>query len=242
MSVPSPAIVGVLFDKDGTFVDFDATWGPATHAIIHTLAGGDPELMRAQAEKLHFLLDENRFAPSSPLISGSSASYGALWGEALGRSDITALKREIDALAEVESLKALTPIGAPAAALGALKAMGLRLGVATNDTESSARRQIEALGLGEAIEFVAGHDSGHGAKPDCGMVVAFARQLGVAPQRIAMVGDSRHDLEAARAAGALAVAVLSGPADRAELASLADHVVDDIAALPALFTELNQAI
>jgi phosphoglycolate phosphatase len=74
------------------------------------------------------------------------------------------------------------------------------------------------------------------------MEVAFARQIGVAPQRIAMVGDSRHDLEAARAAGALAVAVLSGPADRAELAPLADHVVDDIAALPALFAELNQAI
>jgi phosphoglycolate phosphatase len=240
LSVASPAIVGVLFDKDGTLVDFDETWGPATHAIIHALAGGDPELIRAQAEKLHFLLDEKRFAPTSPLIAGSSASYGALWGEALGRRDIAALKREIDALAEIESLKALTPIGEPAAALAALKAMGLRLGVATNDSESSARRQIEALGLDEAIEFVAGYDSGHGGKPEPGMVVAFARQLGVAPARVAMVGDSRHDLEAARAAGALAVAVLSGPADRASLAPLADHVVDDIAALPGLFAELNR--
>ena len=173
----------MLFDKDGTLVDFDETWGPATHAIIHALAHGDPELIRAQAETLHFSLDDKRFAPTSPLISGSSASYGALWGEALGRNDIAALKREIDALAEIESAKALTPIGEPAAALGALKAMGLRLGVATNDTESSARRQIEALGLDEAIEFVAGYDSGHGAKPDAGMVVAFARQLGVAPAR-----------------------------------------------------------
>jgi len=95
-------VLGVLFDKDGTFVDFNATWGPATHAIIHALAGGDPELMRAQAETLHFRLDEKRFAPTSPLISGSSASYGALWGEALGRSDIAALKREIDKLAEIE--------------------------------------------------------------------------------------------------------------------------------------------
>ena len=127
----------MLFDKDGTFVDFDATWGPATHAIIHALAGGDPALMRAQAETLHFLLDEKRFAPTSPLISGSSASYGPMWGEALGRSDIAALKREIDELAEIESLKALTPIGEPAAALGALKAMGLRLGVATNDKRKS---------------------------------------------------------------------------------------------------------
>lgn len=72
------------------------------------------------------------------------------------------------------------------------------------------------------------------------MVVAFARQLGVAPQRVAMVGNSRHDLAAARAAGALAVAVLSGPAGRAELAPLADRIVDDIAALPALFAELNR--
>jgi phosphoglycolate phosphatase len=189
LSVPSPKYVGVLFDKDGTFVDFDATWGPATHAIIHALAGGDPALMRAQAETLHFRLDEDRFAPTSPLISGSSASYGALWGEALGRSDIAALKREIDKLAEIESLKALTPIGEPAAALGALKAMGLRLGVATNDAESSARRQIAALGLDEAIEFIAGYDSGHGGKPDPGMVVAFARQLGVAPQS---GGDGRR--------------------------------------------------
>jgi len=125
-------------------------------------------------------------------------------------------------------------------ALATLKAMGLRLGVATNDAESSARRQLEALGLDEAIEFVAGYDSGHGAKPGAGMVVAFARHLGVAPARVAMVGDSRDDLEAARAAGALAVAVLSGPADRAELAPLADHIVDDIAALPALFAELNR--
>jgi phosphoglycolate phosphatase len=70
------------------------------------------------------------------------------------------------------------------------------------------------------------------------MVLAFARALDVAPARLALVGDSRHDLEAARAAGALAVAVLSGPATRAELASLADHVVEDIAALPELFAEL----
>jgi phosphoglycolate phosphatase len=161
-----------------------------------------------------------------------------LWGESLGRSDFAALKLEIDRLATIESLKALTPIGEPALALGALRAMGLRLGVATNDSEESARRQIAALGLEEAIEFVAGYDSGHGGKPDPGMVLAFARHLGVAPKRIAMVGDSRHDLEAARAAGALAVAVLSGPAGRDALEPHADYVVDDIGALPALFAAL----
>ena len=232
------SIIGVLFDKDGTLVDFDETWGPTTHAIIHALAQGDPGLMRAQAEALHFSLESRRFLPSSPLIAGSSASYGRSWGEALGRTDFAELKREIDRLSAVESLKALTPIGAPAAALGALQAMGLRLGVATNDSEASARRQIAALGLDEAIEFIAGYDTGHGGKPDPGMVLAFARHLGAPPGRIAMVGDSLHDLDAARAAGALAIAVLSGPAQRSELAPRADHVVADIEALPALFAAL----
>jgi len=234
------SILGVLFDKDGTLIDFDLTWGPTTHAVIHTLAKGDADIMRAQAEILHFCIDERRFLPSSPLIGGSSASYGALWGQSLGRSDHEALKHEIDLLTAVESLKALTPIGRPDEALGALRAMGLRLGVGTNDSQASAKRQVEALGLGALIEFIAGYDSGHGGKPDPGMILAFARHLGAEPGRIAMVGDSVHDLHAARAAGALAVGVLSGPADRDELTPHADHIVADVSALPAFFATLAE--
>jgi phosphoglycolate phosphatase len=109
--------------------------------------------------------------------------------------------------------------------------------VAPNDSEASARRHVEALGLMH-IEFIAGYDSGHGGKPEPGMVFAFARHLGLAPRQVAMIGDSTHDLHAARAAGALAVGVLSGPASREELAPHADHLFEDISALPAFFAGL----
>jgi len=44
-----------------------------------------------------------------------------------------------------------------------------------------------------------------------------------------------HDLESARAAGAIAVAVLSGVASREVLAPHADYVIADIGELPELF-------
>ena len=132
----------------------------------------------------------------------------------------------------------MTPIGDPKAVLELLLSRGLRLGVGTNDSEASARRQIAALGIEGLIEFVAGYDSGHGGKPEPGMVVAFARHLGVPPHQVAMVGDTMHDLDAARAAGAVGIAVLSGPASPDEIKRHADHVIDDISHLPALLMRI----
>jgi phosphoglycolate phosphatase len=234
-------IAAILFDKDGTLIDFDGTWGPATYAVMRTLAKGDEAAMARQAAALHFSLETRRFLLTSPLIAGSSASYGSVWGEALGRSDLDALRREIDELTAVESLKALTPIGRPSDVLASLRARGLRLGLATNDSEASARRQVAALGLADHLDFIAGYDSGHGGKPAPGMALAFARQIGVAPAEIAMVGDTLHDLRAARAAGALAVAVLTGPATIEDLVNEADHVLDDIGGLVALVDRLAPA-
>ncbi|HLJ69840.1 MAG TPA: HAD family hydrolase [Roseiarcus sp.] len=234
-------IAAILFDKDGTLIDFDGTWGPATYEVMRALAKGDEAALLRQAEALHFSLDTRRFLITSPLIAGSSASYGSLWGEALGRRDLDALKREIDALTAIESLKSLAPIGRPSEVLAALKARGLRLGLATNDSEASARRQAAALGLTELLDFIAGYDSGHGGKPEPGMALAFARHVGVAPGAVAMVGDTLHDLRSARAAGALAVAVLTGPAAIADLADEADHVLDDIGGLLDLIDTLAAA-
>ena len=65
------------------------------------------------------------------------------------------------------------------------------------------------------------------------MCAAFARQLCLDPARVVMVGDSRHDLEAGRAAGMRAVAVLTGVAVAADLAPHADAVLPDIGHLGA---------
>ena len=228
----SHRLKGLLLDKDGTLIDFQLTWGPAIHAVVHALAKGDAQKLRAQAEMLHFDLDSRRFRPTSPIIGGATAQYGMAWAEALGRTDFLALRREIDEIAAIECLRSMTAIDDPVAVVDALRARGLKVGLATNDAQASAWRALDRLGLGTRMDFVAGYDSGHGPKPGPGMVEAFAFQIGAKPQEIALVGDTLHDLECARAAGAVAVAVLSGLATRDELGPHADHVLSHIGELP----------
>ena len=64
------------------------------------------------------------------------------------------------------------------------------------------------------------------------MLDAFSDQMGLAPKHVAMVGDSRHDLLAGRAAGMVTVGVLTGIATKNDLADLADVVLTNIGDLP----------
>ncbi len=233
------SLAGILFDKDGTLVDFDATWGGATHAVMQAMTTGRPEIYARLAEAMHYLPAERRFLPTSPMIAGSTADYVGTWATILDRVSDAALFDEIDRRFGVEGLANLLPLGDPAVVFAVLRARGLHLGIATNDAEASARSQCDRLGLTPHLSFIAGYDSGYGVKPEPGMAVAFARLVGVPPRRIALVGDSVHDLEAARAAGAVAVAVLTGPAARAALEPHADHVIDGVADLVGLLPALD---
>ena len=91
---------------------------------------------------------------------------------------------------------------------------------------------LQETGILGLFDFIAGSDSGFGGKPAPGMLNAFVRATGLDPARVAMVGDSLHDLSAGRAAGMRTVAVLTGIAPAQVLAPLADVVLPDISHLP----------
>ena len=75
---PPRRLRGVLFDKDGTLIDFQRTWGPAIHHVIHTLAQGDAAKLNAQAECLHFDIAEKRFRATSPIIGSPKKMWEML--------------------------------------------------------------------------------------------------------------------------------------------------------------------
>ena len=226
-------IRAILFDKDGTLVDFQRTWGPATQTVLAYYADGDQEVFDELAAVSGFVPAEQRFRVDSPLIGGATPDFGPLWAKILRRPATAEFFGEIDRLYNVTGLVHLVAIGDPADVLASLRRRGYRLGIATNDSEAGAHAQIARLGLIRLVDFVAGHDTGFGAKPAAGPVLAFARAVEVEAHEVAVVGDEVHDLAAARAAGAVAVAVRSGPVPDELLAPHADALIDSIADLPA---------
>ena len=219
----------LIFDKDGTLFDFHATWGGWSRGLIEAEAGGDAVRMARIAGALGYDLAAGRFAADSLVIAATTLEIAEAMLPHLPGTDRAALIARMNARAAEAPQVPATPL---APLFEALRERGLALGLATNDSEAPARAHLGAAGLGAAFGFVAGADSGHGAKPGPGQLLACARAFDLAPQDCAMVGDSLHDLRAARAAGMTAIAVLSGPAPRDALEPHADAVLADIGALP----------
>ena len=222
-------IDAAIFDKDGTLFDFRATWGGWTARAIAFLEGhgADPA---ALAQVLGYDRATGDFAKSSPVIAGTTPEVAELMHEFVPALDRGYL---LDVLSELSETAPQAPAGPLRQVFEDLKARGLKLGLATNDTEAPARAHLAGAGVLELFDFVAGCDSGWGGKPAPGQLLAFAGRVGVEPARTVMVGDSLHDLHAGQAAGMRRVAVLTGIAEAPELAPHADVVLPDISHLAA---------
>jgi len=232
------SIKGVLFDKDGVLVDFDATWCPAAVKVIEALAAGDDEKGKALADAADFDLSAQRFEKNAIFIAGTATDLVDAWAPILPDMPKYALASHSRALFTKFGAEHVTSYDDVADTLTALGEARIAMGIATNDEEISARTQMRALRLDGRFSFVSGADTGHGAKPEPGMLLAFAEHIGAEPGEIVMVGDSTHDMRAAKAAGMIRVAVGTGPASLEDLEPFADHCLPRLGGLPTLVSSL----
>ena len=228
-------IKAVIFDKDGTLFDFRQSWGAWTKSLLAELR---PYARGDLAQVLGFNPGTFDFAPDSPVIAQTTFEIAELVHAHLEGISHKAL---IEMMNHLAATAPMVPAVALPQILSDLKHRGLKLGLATNDTEVPARAHLSNAGVLDLFEFIAGCDSGYGGKPEAGQLLAFAAAIGVPPAQIAMVGDSLHDLDAARRAGMRAVGVLTGPALRATLTPHADVVLGTIAELGGWIDSLNAA-
>ena len=234
-----PDIQGILFDKDGVFVDFEKTWTPVLKAAAHEVAAGHQP---SHDQLLHVAgLDPatDRFLPCSIWAAGHADDLVEAWLPLAGGRSRQQLFDLVGAHCVAAKPHPVLAHEVQLAIFGELRQRGLKLGVATNDMEASARATVAHFGLSDVFDIVLGYDSVANPKPAGDPVLAFSAHAGLQPGVVMMVGDNTHDMHCGRAGGAgVCVGVLSGNSTVAELSRLADHVIDDISHLPPLLTRL----
>lgn len=222
-------IAAIVFDKDGTLFDFAATWEAWAKRLLSRLAGGDVRRAADLGQIIGFDLSSGRFLADSLVIAGTPDEIVAVLHPAVPSLTFAELLDTLNAEAAQAPMAEAVPLGP---FLDGLRSHGLRLGVATNDAEAPALAHLDAAGVRSRFDFIAGSDSGFGAKPGPGQLLAFCDRMGVDPGHTLMVGDSTHDLMAGRAAGMRTAGVLTGMAKADVLHPLADVVLPDIGHLP----------
>ncbi|APG46256.1 HAD family hydrolase [Phaeobacter porticola] len=220
----------LLFDKDGTLFDFALTWDRWTGRMLDLLAEGDMARMQQMADAIDYDLQQGKIRPSSLVIAATNRQVAEALAPHVPQMDLDQLELYMAESAGEAELAEAVPL---AAFLDDLLARGKVLGVMTNDAELSAKNQLSRSGVLDRFAFVAGFDSGHGAKPDAAPLLAFCTATGIVPERTAMVGDSLHDLVAGDAAGMRRIGVLTGLAVAADLERHADVILPDIGHIPA---------
>lgn len=230
----SKEIKAILFDKDGTLVDFDKTWAGINRKGALIAAEGDARLADSLLLACGMDLSTGKTQADSMFAAANAGEIAAHMVAHGSPFDPEELMLRLDKIF-VEGAESPWPICDLKALMQTLAGSGLSLGIASSDGEASIRRTVEVLELSAEIDFIAGYDSGHGPKPEPGMLLAFAAHLGLEPWQVAMVGDNGHDMELARAAGAgAAIGVLSGTGTRQTLEALADVLIGSVADLPVL--------
>jgi len=176
----------VLFDLDGTLIDSGglilASFRHATRTVLGRVIP-DEELM---ANVGGFGIDAQMRAFDEERAGELVRVY---------REHNMAIYRQVEAFAGIEAL------------LERLHGEGRRLGVVTVKSRSTVDVTFDVLPIGRFFDTVVTAEDSERHKPDPEALLLALERLGAGPSSAAYVGDSPFDVQAAKAAGMLSVAV-----------------------------------
>ncbi len=204
-----------VVDLDGTLVDtlgdfvaalnrmlVDLSLPPVSRAVVERGVGKGSEHL-IQSVLNHLQAQANRTSLATNKIAYRAGAYV---DSALFHAAYASYQQHYQ---EINGLHAEVYPGV-VRGLQSMQQAGLKLACLTNKPVAFARSLLQAKGLDSYFMEVFGGDSFEYKKPDPRPLLKTCEALGTSPARSLMLGDSRNDAQAARAAGCPVILVTYG--------------------------------
>ncbi|MHA1732685.1 MAG: HAD family hydrolase [Promethearchaeota archaeon] len=220
---------GFVFDLDGTLIDFVTIFDRILEATFGEFGlTMTPEKAKELEEMaLHTLTGKSSKFVIVKLIWRIAREFGLGFRDKV-RFLKTAGRNYREMIRDVELIPGAFE------KVEALKKAGYKIAVVTTASrEEVEHRFAHRPHLLDLFDFVVGRDSVKRMKPAPDGVLLVAREFGVSPSELVMVGDMTLDIEAGVNAGARTVGVLTGYGTKEQLLGAgADLVVNSVADIP----------
>jgi len=237
----------IIFDKDGTLIEFDHFWGPRTEQWVDAMATSlqlENDFKNEVYDLIGYSPLKNQVRFESPLAvasmdtlyslaSGVIFKYGLPWYQARILAEDCAKSTMSANLKSGEIASKGDLVGV----MRQLRDAEISVAVVTSDDRQMTEETLDYLGVRDFVSVMICGDDPIANKPAPDGLWAIAKQLSVTPDRIMMVGDSLSDMQFADNAGlAYRIGITSDQQAAAILAARADAVissVNDMSILPS---------
>ncbi len=227
----------VIFDKDGTLLDFHAMWGEWLTELARRLEAATNLTLASQLYRaMDFNPVSGQIAAEGQLALTPLAGLRALTAQYLRHQTGLSATATEAALATAwhlpDPVRMAWPLTDLSQLFTTLRGCGLKIAIATSDDRALTQATLAHLHLTFLVDALICADDGLPIKPAPDMVLSLCRRLTTSPAQTVVVGDNLPDLEMGRVAGAgLVIGVLSGLGSATKLAPLADLVLPSVANL-----------
>lgn len=183
------------------------------------------------AELRRVLIDEGASVPE-PLLAETDPLEIMRYTAAIQRRGLTRRVEEALTAAELTAASSAEPTPYAREVIVAAHQTGRRIAIVSNNSAEAVRAYLTACRLAGYVDPVIGRAFADPArmKPNTAPVLAALDELAADPKECVMVGDSTSDIEAAQAAGVIAIGYANKPGKRTRLAR-ADVLIDSMAEL-----------
>lgn len=223
------SIKAVVFDLDGTIVDFNLDY------------------KKVRAEVRDFLLKQNFpqsvFPPNESIFKMLEKAVIYMKNHDKDENKISKMRKKVLSIAdryELEAAHKTDLVSGVREALKALQRLDLKMGIFTLNGEKSVSYILKSRHLKRFFDTVVTRDAVSKVKPDPAHLEAVLKELKMKPEEVIVVGDGTGDMKCARELGAIAAGLPTGFSSPKKLIRAgANYLITSPLDLSTLIRQLN---